>query len=78
MIGHLDGIRDHEYICGWCAGNNQYDDKIVWLRCNNFKPIALKCNIERDDIHHNFIKDNSGFRISFNDLPYEWNNKNIC
>lgn len=76
-IGHLDGVRNDEYIGGWCAAKNQIEEKIVWLRCESFRPIKLICDKERDDIAINGIKNNSGFKIFLDDLPYEWNGKEI-
>ena len=77
LFGNLDGLKSDGLIYGWCAWKDIKKTAVVWLQCEGFDPISLKCDNLRKGMDKLGYQNHSGFILDPNELDHKYSEKII-
>ena len=79
MTGNVDGIQSDGLIHGWAGRAGEENPADIWIRCERFNPIRVKCDYPRENLEAVGIENNifCGFQVKLADLPLDWCNKEV-
>ncbi len=81
LRGYFDGIdKNKDILEGWAYQQNNGSDSNdieVWIHCEGFRPLPIKCNKKRDDLHIKGKQLSCAFKQDVRWLPKSWVNKSI-